>query len=281
MSGTSTSSGTSWRAFTPVKEGAAAAAAQLTFRLRARAFASGTSGFCARCSCSAARSACFFRFVSANAAFSEPRRPATTPTAREASWTWTTGRPYAGAILTAVWTGLVVAPPIRSGTANPSRSISRADVRHLLEGRRDETREADDVYGVLLRGLQDPVGGNHDAEVDHLVAVAREDDADDVLPDVVDVALHGREEDLALRRRGARRLPGLEVGLEVRDRALHDARALDDLRKEHLPGPEEVTDDVHPRHERALDDVQRPSELLPGFLDVAFDEVRDPVDEGV
>ena len=38
---------------------------------------------------------------------------------------------------------------------------------------------------------------HHDAEVDDLVVVAGEDDADDVLADVVDVALDGRHQDLA------------------------------------------------------------------------------------
>ena len=47
--------------------------------------------------------------------------------------------------------------------------------------------------------LEDLFGGDHHAEVDDLVVVAGEHDADDVLADVVDVALHGREHDLALR----------------------------------------------------------------------------------
>ena len=53
-------------------------------------------------------------------------RALTTPTARDASSTCTTSRAYAGAIFTAVCALLVVAPPIRSGTAKPSRAISRA-----------------------------------------------------------------------------------------------------------------------------------------------------------
>ena len=47
-------------------------------------------------------------------------------------------------------------------------------------------------------------------------------------------------------------------GIEVRDGLLHDPGALDDLGQEHAPGPEPVADDVHARHQRALDDVERP-----------------------
>ena len=44
-------------------------------------------------------------------------------------------------------------------------------------------------------GLEDLLGGAHDAEVDDLEVVAPEDDGDDVLADVVDVALHGGQDD--------------------------------------------------------------------------------------
>ena len=45
------------------------------------------------------------------------------------------------------------------------------------------------------------VARHHHAEIDDLVAVAAEHDADDVLADVVDVALDRREDDLALATR--------------------------------------------------------------------------------
>lgn len=44
--------------------------------------------------------------------------------------------------------------------------------------------EADDVHAMFRRRLQNVVAGDHDAEVDNVVAVAAEDDADDVLADV-------------------------------------------------------------------------------------------------
>ena len=47
---------------------------------------------------------------------------------------------------------------------------------------------------------QNPVERHHDAEVDHLVVVAAEHDADDVLADVVDVALDGGQHDRAWPR---------------------------------------------------------------------------------
>ena len=62
----------------------------------------------------------------------------------------------------------------------------------------EQAAHADGV-GLDLEGLLDHLGDRDlDAEVVHLVAVVGEDDVDQVLADVVDVALHGGEHDAAL-----------------------------------------------------------------------------------
>ena len=74
------------------------------------------------------------------------------------------------------------------------------DMAHFVERRRDQAGQPDDVGLLGDRGLQDLVRRHHHAEIDHVVIVALEHDADDVLADVVDVALDGGEHDLAVRR---------------------------------------------------------------------------------
>ena len=81
-------------------------------------------------------------------------------------------------------------------------------MHHLVERGRDQAGEADDVDLLAPRRLEDLVGRHHDAEVDDLVVVAGEHDADDVLADVVDVALDGRHQDLA----GALALAAAAIG---------------------------------------------------------------------
>ncbi len=127
-----------------------------------------------------------------------------------------------------------------------------------------------------IRGRRD-----HDPEVDDLVVVALEDDADDVLADIVDVALDRGHHDQAVVLRCGRVLLGLDERHEVSHGLLHDPGALDDLGQEHLAGAEEVADDVHPVHQRALDDMDRPLGGLPRLLRVLDDPVVDPLDEGV
>ena len=70
---------------------------------------------------------------------------------------------------------------------------------HLVERGRDEAAQPDQVHALLGGRPQDDVLVHHHPEVDHLVVVAPEHDADDVLADVVDVAFDGGEDDFALR----------------------------------------------------------------------------------
>ena len=116
----------------------------------------------------------------------------------------------------------------------------------------------------------------HHAKIDDLIVVAGEHDADDVLADVVHVALDGREHDRAsgLALVAARGLFRFHIGQQLRHRLLHDASRLDDLRQEHLAGAEQVADDVHARHQRAFDDVERALGLKPRLLGVSLDDTR-------
>ena len=153
---------------------------------------------------------------------------------------------------------------------------------HLVERRRDQAGEADDVDLPLPRRLEDLRRRHHHAEVDDLVVVALEDDADDVLADVVDVALDGGEQDAA----GDVLLAGAEEALlllherhQVGDRLLHDAGRLDHLRQEHLARAEQVADDVHAGHQRAFDHVERALGGGARLLGVDLDELGDAGDQ--
>ena len=146
-------------------------------------------------------------------------------------------------------------------------------------------RQADDVDLLALGRLEDLGGRHHDAEIDDLVVVAAQNDADDVLADVVDVALDRRHQDLAGRPDALRVavgvLLGLHEGQEMRHGLLHHAGGFHHLRQEHLARAEQVADDAHAAHQRALDDVQRPRRAEPGLLGVGVDELGDAVDQRV
>ena len=211
-------------------------------------------------------------------------RSETTPTTREASIDVdhrlpVLGRDPNGRVL-----------PRRRGAADQQRQVEPAalhllgDALHLAERGRDEPRAADDVAALGRRGVQEHVGRDHHAEIDDLVVVAPEHHAHDVLADVVHVALDRAQDHLALGAHALGAEPELLLlheRLEVGDRALHRPRALDDLRQEHLPGAEQVADDLHPGHQRALDHVQRPFAGRAGLLGVLLDELVDPVHERV
>ena len=74
------------------------------------------------------------------------------------------------------------------------------DVNHLIETWRDQTRQADDGYLVLECGLENPFAADHHAQVDHVVPIATQDNADDVLANIVNVTFDGGQQDLLRTR---------------------------------------------------------------------------------
>ena len=180
------------------------------------------------------------------------------------------------------------------GAADQERNVHAqplhftGDVNHLFEAGGNQPAEPDHIGLVFAGRLQDLLAGDHHAQVDDLVIVAAQHDADDVLADVVHVALDGGQDDRAAGRRFAvgRAAAGgqffrLHEGHEVGDGLLHHACTFHDLREEHLAVAKEIADDLDSGHERPLDDVEAGSILPPALLDVRIDIVDDAVDEGV
>jgi hypothetical protein len=124
---------------------------------------------------------------------------------------------------------------------------------HLL-GRLDEqSGQPDHVRRVFLDRGDQRLWRDLDAEVHDREAVVRKDDVDQVLADVVHVALDGREQQLA-----ARRAVGLgHELLEMADRGLHGLGALEHLGDDQLVRVEQPADLVHALHQRTVDDVER------------------------
>ncbi len=154
-------------------------------------------------------------------------------------------------------------------------------VDHFVEGGGDEAAESDVVGADFAGAAQDGVAVDHDAEVFDFVAVAAEDDGDDVFADVVDVAFDCGDEEGACASAFAGGFFGFHKGGEVGDGAFHDAGAFDDLGEEHFAVAKELADDFHAVHEWAFDDVEWAAEGEAGLFGVLVDVVGDAFDEGV
>src|ERR1700678_782428 len=64
---------------------------------------------------------------------------------------------------------------------------------HLVERRRDQPAESDQVHFFHLGAFEDLFARDHHPHVDHFVVIAGEHNPDNILADVVHVALDGRE----------------------------------------------------------------------------------------
>ena len=144
------------------------------------------------------------------------------------------------------------------GAADEERRIQSprlhlaADFLHLEQGRGNQSAYADEGGMMLFGGLQDRFLVHHHAQVHHIESVAAEDDARDILADVMDIPLDRRvNDDRALRRL----FSGVHIGLQNGDGILHHLGGFHHLRQEHLAGAEAFSDFLHSRHQRPLNDL--------------------------
>jgi hypothetical protein len=106
---------------------------------------------------------------------------------------------------------------------------------------------------MLAAGVDQLLRRHLDAQIDHLVAVVRKNNLDQVLADIVHVAFDRGEQHLAARGR-----VGLfHVLLQMRHCGLHRLGRLQHFGDDQLVVVEQPADFVHSFHQRPVDDVER------------------------
>src|SRR5918994_86730 len=103
----------------------------------------------------------------------------------------------------------------------------------------------------MLRRLDDRLDRLLDAKVADVVPVVGQDDVDEVLADVMDIALDGGEHHAGLTT--ARR--ALEVWLQMTYGGLHGLGGLQHEGQLHLSCAEQIANDLHAREQMRVDDV--------------------------
>ncbi len=153
------------------------------------------------------------------------------------------------------------APPTRTlYFARTSFCLEHLDQAPLVgHGRRQQGREADEVRPDGLGPLEEPLELDVGPEVEDFEAAGLEHGGDEVLADVVDVALDRADDDLAPAPRLEPR--ALELGLEDGHGRLHGLGARDELGQEVLALLPELADLLDARDVAVLDDVE---EVQPG-----------------
>ena len=147
---------------------------------------------------------------------------------------------------------------------------------HLVEGRGDETADRYDVCTDLHRLFDDRLLVDHDSEIMDVESIAGKDDSGDVLSDVMNVALDGRDDHF----RTARLLVVVaHERFENIHGVSHDLRRFHHLRQEHLAFAEEGSDGFHARHQRAFNDRKGSSVFIQSLLKVGFEVFRAAFDE--
>ena len=135
----------------------------------------------------------------------------------------------------------------------------------------------DGVGLVLLGGRDHLVDADLDAEVDDVVAVVGQDDVDQVLPDVVHVALDGGEHHGAL----AALVRLLHVRLQEGHRGLHRLGRLQHEGELHLARGEALAHDLHALEQDVVHDGECGQARLEGLGQVVLEPVAVAVDDAL
>ena len=110
---------------------------------------------------------------------------------------------------------------------------------------------------MLFCGFQNCLARHHNAEVNHFETIARKHDADDVLADIMHIAVGCSEHYTRLQATSSCFVRGIDVWLQNSHSVLHDLSRADDLWQEHLSFAKQDTDVLHGLHEWSLDDLNR------------------------
>jgi len=154
----------------------------------------------------------------------------------------------------------------RGRTANDQRNREALTLHflghmgHFFQARRDQATQANNVRAHFARLIQNRLRRHHHAQIGDLIVIAAQDHADDVLADVMYIALDGRHDDLALGRRVRQTHADLfffDKGFQMGDGGLHHARRFHHLRQEHLARAKQITHMVHAGHQVAFDHMDR------------------------
>ena len=106
-----------------------------------------------------------------------------------------------------------------------------------------------DVAVFFLGGLQNLIRSHHHAEVDHLEVITLKYYTNDVLADVMHIALYRRQKDLAVAFAHTVFF-FFDERDQIGDGLFHHTGGFHHLGQEHLTGTKQVTDDVHPIRRR-------------------------------
>ena len=89
-------------------------------------------------------------------------------------------------------------PANQQGQTEPLPFHLLRHMHHLVERWRDQSAQSDRISFFLSRCFQNFRGRNHHPKIENLIVVTLQDDANDVLSDIVHVAFHCRHDDAAL-----------------------------------------------------------------------------------
>ena len=151
-------------------------------------------------------------------------------------------------------------------------------MHHFVQRWRDKSAQADNIHVVFFGCRQNLVTGHHHAQIDNLIVIALQHHTNNVLANVVHIALYRSHQDFpfGLLVFGFFRL---DKRNQVGHRLLHYAGAFNDLGQKHLAVAKQVADHVHAVHQWTFNDMNRAFGLLPALFSIFNNKVGNALDQ--
>ena len=140
---------------------------------------------------------------------------------------------------------------------------------HYVHGGGQQSGAADDLAVLLLSGLNEGLGGDVGAQVNNFQALAFQHHLDQVLADVVQVALDGADADAA----GGLHALSSQQGLEQSGALAHSAGSNQNFGNEHFVVLELFADDVHAVQQTLFQNGLSGNALVDSLLNQGLDDL--------
>ena len=132
---------------------------------------------------------------------------------------------------------------------------------------------------MLFCSFQNRFTWHHDSQIDDVVIIAPKNNANDIFSNIMDITFHRSEHHCSTCSPAS--LFSFHIWFKISDCLFHRPGRFHNLWQEHLSCSEQITYNPHPIHQRTFDDIQGSLKHSSCFLNILFNEIVEPMDEGM
>ena len=152
-------------------------------------------------------------------------------------------------------------------------------MHHLIQRRRNQPAQSDDVCIVFNRLIKDFVGSNHHTKVYDIVSIATQYNTHNIFSDIMYITFYSSKQNLS-RSRGLL-LGSLNEGGENSHTFFHDSGTFHHLWQEHFSNTKQISHNVHSIHQGTFNNIQWTGVRLSCLFSIRINVFSNAIDQGM